>query len=493
MTALLRILKFLVPPILLFGVIVAWAVSSPVGSSPDDDFHLASIWCAQGEREGLCDGTDSDVSRNVPSAISSARCYTYLVEQSGACVDMSEGLERTERVDATGVYPPVYYAFFSIFASPDVAASVMVMRLVNGAISVVLITATFWLLPRRFRTAFVVSLAATLVPLGLFLLGSTNPSSWALLSAGTLWVTLAAAYRSSTRRRWVLLGVSLLAATMGAGARADAAAFAIFAVVLAAILGWRRGVRWLAPALTSVAIVTISILFYLGADQSASVVNGLQNEDPPLTAAQHANNLLELPSLWIGAIGGWGLGWLDTPMPSIVWASTTVVAGAALFLAMRGMQWRRGIATASAAAALVVVPFVLLAQTNAVVGLQVQPRYILPLLIILLGVSAATARASEWWAGGRAYLAAALLSVATAVALHINIRRYTTGLEDASVDPGADAEWWSGFASPLGMWVVGSACAALLLLFIAWQAGQAKATDLRPAQVLGKSDMEAVQ
>ena len=24
---------------------LAWAISSPIGSSPDEDYHLASIWC----------------------------------------------------------------------------------------------------------------------------------------------------------------------------------------------------------------------------------------------------------------------------------------------------------------------------------------------------------------------------------------------------------------------------------------------------------------
>ena len=32
-----------------------WALSSPIGSSPDDDFHLPSIWCGQGFRDGLCE------------------------------------------------------------------------------------------------------------------------------------------------------------------------------------------------------------------------------------------------------------------------------------------------------------------------------------------------------------------------------------------------------------------------------------------------------
>ena len=29
----------------VFGTGVAWAVSSPIGASPDDDYHLGSIWC----------------------------------------------------------------------------------------------------------------------------------------------------------------------------------------------------------------------------------------------------------------------------------------------------------------------------------------------------------------------------------------------------------------------------------------------------------------
>jgi len=32
----------------------AWSVASPVGASPDEDYHLVSIWCSHGERPGLC-------------------------------------------------------------------------------------------------------------------------------------------------------------------------------------------------------------------------------------------------------------------------------------------------------------------------------------------------------------------------------------------------------------------------------------------------------
>lgn len=98
-----------------------------------------------------------------------------------------------------------------------------------------------------------------------------------------------------------------------------------------------------------------------------------------------------------------------------------------------------------------------------------QPRYILPLLIILAGVSAASVHAPHWWRGGRAYATAAALAVAAAVALHTNVRRYTTGVDSWSVDPGAGAEWWwAAVPSPVVIWVVGSLSFAILLGIVAY-------------------------
>ena len=37
-----------------FFALSAWAFASPIGAPPDGDFHMASIWCAQGDRLGMC-------------------------------------------------------------------------------------------------------------------------------------------------------------------------------------------------------------------------------------------------------------------------------------------------------------------------------------------------------------------------------------------------------------------------------------------------------
>ena len=199
-------------PILLFLTLVAWAYASTVGSSPDDDFHLASIWCGLGLREGLCEDSGDPATRLVPDALLDADCYAHRPEISGACWDPAvEGLDETSRVNTGPTYPPLFYAVMSVFAGPDIQTSVLLMRIANAALAVGLLTATYFALPRFLRPAVLVPTLVAVVPLGLFVMASTNPSSWALVSAAMVWVCLYGALRTTgrqadhalrPRRRW---------------------------------------------------------------------------------------------------------------------------------------------------------------------------------------------------------------------------------------------------------------------------------------------------
>ncbi|WP_152545338.1 hypothetical protein [Microbacterium sp. CH12i] len=49
-----------------------------------------------------------------------------------------------------------------------------------------------------------------------------------------------------------------------------------------------------------------------------------------------------------------------------------------------------------------------------------------------------------------------------------NIRRYTTGLDTISPDPGANAEWWwPGAPAPLVVWIVGTLSFGILVVLLA--------------------------
>lgn len=451
-------------PVLAFVTLVAWSLSSAVASSPDDDFHLASIWCGAGIREGLCELPAPYTQeahpeyRMVPGEIPDATCFAFDSDDSADCWDSDvSGMTMVHRANADGLYPPLFYLAMSPLATEDVMGSVVAMRIVNSAFAVGFLTLVFFALPRRLRPPLLLSLLATSVPLGLFVFASTNPSSWALLSAATVWICLYGSMMTdSVRRRRLLVGLAVAGAVIGAGARADAAIYAVFGVGLALLLGWRRARSSMLPTVGAMVIVAVVALFYVNAGQSGAAINGLTTDAPPLTSGQHMMNFLGVPGLWAGMLGNWGLGWLDTQLPTAVWVLTLLVLGGVLLVGMAGFTWRRTVAVVGALAALWLVPFILLATSHAVIGTQVQPRYVLPLLIIAVGVATASPLVDRLWTGSRVALIGVALSIAAAVALHFNIRRYTTGLDVSAIDPGYAAEWWWPVApSPMAVWVMG--------------------------------------
>lgn len=455
-------------PILLLLTLGSWALASPVGSSPDDDFHLASIWCGQGERPGICEQAGSADSRLVPTPLLNATCYAFQPQQSADCWNPdAKGLGSTERVNTGPLYPPLFYATMSTFATADVQSSVVAMRLVNAALYVVMLTVVFVALPRRLRPALVISALGTLVPLGLFIIASTNPSSWALLSATIVWICAYGALQTTGARQIVLAALAVLGTVIGAGARADAGIFAVFGVLLAFVLGWRRRERMLVPLLSAALILAAALGFYFSAKQGGALMNGLPTTNPPLTVPQLISNVLGIPALWSGALGGWGLGWLDTTMPAIVPTFATAVFFAAFAIGIRRLAGRHLIAVLLTVGAIWGVPFILLAQSHALVGSDVQPRYILPLLIIMLGVASAEVPAVRAWRGPRVVFAGAALTAASVVALDVNLNRYTKGVLNVSIDPGVHAKWWWPVApSPLTLVLVaGLAFAAIFVIF----------------------------
>jgi len=76
----------LVAALLSLGVLTGWAVATPVGSSPDDDFHLTSVWCAEQESVEHCRETGDEATRIVPRLVAeAAHCYRWDPSISAAC------------------------------------------------------------------------------------------------------------------------------------------------------------------------------------------------------------------------------------------------------------------------------------------------------------------------------------------------------------------------------------------------------------------------
>jgi drug/metabolite transporter (DMT)-like permease len=184
-------------------------------------------------------------------------------------------------------------------------------------------------------------------------------------------------------------------------------------------------------------------------------------------------NITRVPLLWQGAFGGWGLGWLDTPMPTLVSLGSTGVIVAVLFFAL-GKSRRSRIWTAAAITFLAAaVPLYVLQRNLNYVGENVQPRYILPLLIVIAGVLLlAFERKGVTFTRPQAWIIAVVLIAAGSLALFTNLKRYVAGLSDETlINLDANAQWWWAIPiSPLAMWVVGSVSYALVVIAVMYLA-----------------------
>lgn len=470
-------------PVFAAVALSAWAFASPIGAAADDDYHLASIWCANDARPELCapDPERSDY-RLVLFGIIGSPCFVADETVSGACQEWPSEPPRsvsTNRGNWNGAYPPVYYAFMNVFASTDIHTSALAMRLVNVVLFLALTTALAWLLPRNLRVPLIAGWTISMVPLAGYLIASNNPGSWAVIGVGTAWLAALGWFQSNGRRSWALGALTAVAVLIAAGARTDAAAFSILGLGLAAFLAFERKRTYALKLILPAALVILAAVFFFTSGNAAVAEHGLSGGVPGGESRDQmavlAFNAISIPQLWTGVFGSWGLGWLMEVWPgfwTVEFATLVVFIGLAS-LGIRAMYARKAVMTVALVATLYFLPLYILTAGLSVVSENVQPRYLMPLVVVLAGLLLLTRterplRPGPW----HVIPAMVLLSVANSIALYTNLRRYVTGfdMERLSLDAGAEW-WWKGFPiGPTALWLIGSVafCLTVVLLGTAW-------------------------
>ena len=466
-------------PILAIVALLAWAFASPVGAAPDDDFHLVSTWCGSVNTSFCLQGEAPD-ARVVAEALVEAPCFAFDPEQSATCqaesftFDATPTVE-TERGNFVGAYPPVFYFVQGLFVGENIAVSAVLMRIFNILLFVGLTSALYALLPVRRRPTLLWAWLITAIPLGLFLISSNNPSGWAVTGVGTAWLALLGYFETVGRRRLGLAAIFILGVLMAAGSRGDAAFYSIGAIAVVMLIAFVRTRQFALLSILPVVMALVALAFFVSSRQVSSGVDGMGGAGSVSSGAKPlggfgllAFNVLNAPWLWSGVFGTWGLGWLDTSMPWIVPLAGIAVFVAVGFAGLALMTARKAVAIGGVGFVLWALPVYVLTAGGDGVGAEVQPRYLLPLLVLFAGLLV-LAVGDRWLAFSRvqAITLFSALSVANFVALHINIRRYVTGVEQPGVNLSAGAEWWWDLPfSPTLVWLVGSAAFAALVFVV---------------------------
>jgi hypothetical protein len=470
-------LKALVLP--LIGVIggffamAVWALASPPGSAPDDDFHLPSIWCARGFVEGVCDPeVAGDGFGKTPAPLSpSAICFAFDSKVSAACQENLFDWSSTElggsRINDKGRFPNGFYWGMHTFINDNPLNSAMQMRFANIILALVVLLASLIVATSRIRFALMATWLVLIVPLGLFTIASTNPSSWTIIGLGTYWANLLTFLTTKEKRRQIFAGVlSVLTAGLALVSRSESAVFVVIISVVIAFVVFSF-VEWKKLILPAV-LTLVGFYEFITTPSTLGISTGLQGGLPERTNGMlWFYNVSELTTLWSGAIGGWPLGWFDTPMPSITLFFSILAFAGLLFMGLGKSSFRKTIGLIVIVFSLSYIPLRVLLLGRNFIGEGVQPRYFLPLLMVFFGLALyVPLKQKMLQLGWLQYLVLfAGLSVSHAFALHFTMRRYITGTDVIGYNLNKNAEWWWSFApAPLTSWAIASIGFSLALL-----------------------------
>jgi len=169
----------------LWLTLVCWALSSPINATPDEGYHIPSIWCGRGIQEPSCPAIPGNIDENqvlVPDL--SNLCF-----RRSLCNQQSEHT-LTRAPIAKGNYPKPYYWTMHQFVGPNMTQSVLAMRIFNSTIAALLFFSQAILCSNKKYLSWLTGFAFTIIPLGMSLIASINPSGWAITGTANSWMFL---------------------------------------------------------------------------------------------------------------------------------------------------------------------------------------------------------------------------------------------------------------------------------------------------------------
>lgn len=469
----------------IFVLFVSWGLSSPPGSTPDDDYHTISILCAQGEND-FCQNLQLGTPTAAPQATVPLRAaincfYTSFPSEDGSCIYEQEGLKIDSTRINSGKVTNFYYSVMNRFLGSDYESSIRNMRIFNAFIFVALLfLALTTVIPRVKRGILLFSLTA-LIPFGAFFVPSVNPTSWAITGVLFSWIflySLVSSLRTPLNWTRILLNSLGLLLSLGValGARKDVQIYLVAIFVATIILTWPRFnvvFRWLlvaAAALLGVLVVNYQPSKIIGFGDTISYVF--------FNPGLFLQTLAELPAVIAGTIGSsapifrnlnflyYGIGWHEVQMPASAILITLSTLAGLVFSLLPGMR-KRNLA-AVGFIIFVVIAIQIYGVAAATIGGYnpiVTPRYMAPLVLTAVVMFFTLVKTRRTFPSrGQAVWLLLALPLASAIALLTTIRRYTNGQAETWFTLFFEPNWWwEDFPlGPTAVWFLGVAASLVV-------------------------------
>lgn len=419
----------------------------------------------------MCAPGKDSFSRVVNVALVHSACYAQQANVSAVCQEQMAIFDETSKVESSrgnffGNYPNLYFSTMNLFATSNVQTSVVIMRTFNLLLFISLISALWLLLPRVLKPTLYFAVVLTIVPLGLFLIPSINPSSWAIIGSLIATISTLGALNQTGKSKYALWALSVLGLTLAASSRYDGLLYALLGFIAAFIVAKSfkipKKIFWFS-AITLTALTLIAFAF--GATSIIQKLTGLagssgSNADSG-TLGILANNIATLPQLWAGFSGAMGIGWLDTLLPITSWMLAAFVVWSTLFSRLSQISGKQLWLSLLLATLLAVTPLLVLQASMAVVGENVQSRYLYPLFLVTVAIFLyRDNKQSTFFNIVQIWVITLSLLASNTLALFTNFSRYINGSGTPGFSPNLNIAaqegwWWPAGPQPMTVFFLG--------------------------------------
>jgi hypothetical protein len=440
--------------------LVCWSLSNPAGSTPDEWFHLANIWCANGVSLNSCAGTSSGVTT---ANIDISSCIFTLASEVRQCSN-AVWVESNIRGEN---YPNGIYQVLNFFIPLGASVNILAMRIFGGFVASILLIAQFYLIKTENIATWLSGFTLTLVPMGLFLVSSLHPSGWALTAGAHGWMFLITALTSSKDERlkrflaiagWFFCGFICILS------RYDAFMFFLATSVLTNIFAvsfyWKkyqiRKLFFIVFTLITLGLIFLfqrfNILFSLGLFNPGP--GQLQNKYWSLAW------LIRTIAIPVEIFGKGEIAQQGIDMPPVVWILGIAVVASMLIFALININFRQVSAILSSFALL----FITVLWLNNLMYrdvINLNGRYVIPLVPFFIGLWFYTSKSPIQFMEIRELrkIGIVLLGIAHSISLHTVLDTFVDGQSFSflPIDVGTTGWWWVGL--PIGpnfVWLLGS-------------------------------------